>query len=418
MKKIRDVVHGFVDLDEQEIDIINHPYFQRLRRVKQLSLTDMVYPGANHTRFEHSIGVMQMVSDMYDSIVKKDANLELLRSVYSVNDLGLERYRKIIRLAALLHDIGHPPFSHSGEMLMPLLPKEHSKYISEGNKRYEHEEYSIAAIKTVFRDIIEKHPISNNYQIHAEEVTYLLGDQQAKVFSGLLLLWKQLISGQLDADRADYLLRDSAHLGVAYGIYDKNSLIKYMTLGRFKDTGDIVIAVEDKAWHVAESLVLARYQMFTQVYFHKVRRIYDYHITCATKEILKKLKCKDAYYPTPSKINSYLKFDDWTIYANLQKGFGGAHGEIILNRQHYKCIYETQLIPTKTDNSRIKKLFEEYTKANKDFYIDDITNAYWYKREKDIYISENGYVNMLSNKSQIVKAMISNPEQKRFYHER
>ena len=93
LKKLRDVVYGFIFLDEQECAIIDHPVFQRLRRIKQLSLTDMVYPGACHTRFEHSIGVMQMATDMFNCIVTNNSNL--LREYFLINDDGIKRYRKI-----------------------------------------------------------------------------------------------------------------------------------------------------------------------------------------------------------------------------------------------------------------------------------------------------------------------------------
>lgn len=163
--EIRDVVYGFIQLDEQEWDIINHPVYQRLRRIKQLSLTDMAYPGAVHTRLEHSIGVMQMATDIYNSIISKRRARALLSEQYYLDAGGFDRYRKVIRLAALLHDIGHSPFSHTGENLMPL------KKASDG-KRYEHEEYSIAIIKTYFREIIEEHPINANYKISVEEVSW------------------------------------------------------------------------------------------------------------------------------------------------------------------------------------------------------------------------------------------------------
>lgn len=236
--EIRDVVYGFIQLDEQEWDIINHPVYQRLRRIKQLSLTDMAYPGAVHTRLEHSIGVMQMATDIYNSIISKRRARALLSEQYYLDAGGFDRYRKVIRLAALLHDIGHSPFSHTGENLMPL------KKASDG-KRYEHEEYSIAIIKTYFREIIEEHPINANYKISVEEVTALLGDPTKCAFQGILLLFKGIISGQLDADRADYLLRDSIHTGVNYGLYDKNRLINCIDIGQMPDTDALVLAVQD-----------------------------------------------------------------------------------------------------------------------------------------------------------------------------
>ncbi len=408
-KKIRDPIYGFIYLDEQECAIIDHPVFQRLRRIKQLSLTDMVYPGASHTRFEHSIGVMQMATDMFDTIVAKKK--QFLEKELSLFDVGLQTYRKIIRLAALLHDIGHAPFSHSGEDLMPLLPPTHSKYIADKEKRFEHEEYSITIIKAVFKQLIEEHRVNENYRVKVDDVTALLGDTTVKLKASSLL-WKELISGQLDADRADYLLRDSIHLGVSYGIYDRNRLVSCMTIGK-TETAAPVLAIEEGGWHIAESLVIARYQMFSQVYFHKVRRIYDYHIACATKEILKYYEIKDGCYPSPFNIDEYLKFDDWLIYAALKEGLGGEHGEIILNRKHYKCISQTQLIPTKEEEAEIKRLKEKYQEG--EYYLDDKSSTSWYKLDKDILIWDEKQIRSLSEKSNIVKSMLEKPRLQRFY---
>jgi HD superfamily phosphohydrolase len=116
--EIRCPVHGFVGLTEFERRIVDTPEFQRLRRIKQLSWTDYIYPGATHSRFEHSLGVMQVATRLFDAIV--DTSDTLLRRVYSYNDTGFARSRQIVRLAALLHDIGHPPFSHATETLLPM----------------------------------------------------------------------------------------------------------------------------------------------------------------------------------------------------------------------------------------------------------------------------------------------------------
>ena len=418
MKKIRDIIYGFVLLDEQECDIIDHPVFQRLRRIRQLSLTDMVYPGATHTRFEHSIGVMKMVSDMFDCIVQNESNRQLLKDVYLLKDSGIEKARKIIRIAALLHDIGHAPFSHAGEDLMPFLPNTHVKYIEGSNQKYTHEDYSIAVIKDIFKTLIEDHPqIRHNYPIKIEEVTALLGDRTAS-FNSLTLLWKQLISGQIDADRADYLLRDSIHLGISYGLYDRSRLINSLVLGRNTETDDLTLAIEEKSWHIAESLVLARYQMFSQVYFHKVRRIYDYHIQEATKEILRYKRNGVGLYPTPTtyELEEYLKFDDWEIYSALKNGIAGEKGNIILERKHFKCIYTSQLMSTAEDEGKIIELKEKF--KDQSFYLDDTAFTSWYKinADADVRIYGNGRFQYLSEKSAIVKAMSGKSVlQKRFY---
>ena len=404
--EMRDVVSGFIKFDTQEREIINHPAFQRLRRIKQLALTNMVYPGAEHTRFEHSLGVMQMATDMYDCITEKSTYL--LEHCLSMDPAGTQRWRKVIRLAALLHDVGHAPFSHAGEDLLPMNMK--------SDTRFTHEDYSIAIIKHCFKDIIETHPINNNYVIKVDEVTALLGDPSVKP-TALSLLWKELISGQLDADKADYLLRDSLHLGVNYGIYDKNRLTRCMGLG-ILETEAPIIAIQDGGWHIAESLVIARYQMFNQVYFHKTRRIYDHHLYKATKEILRRKGAE--YYPAPSDFRDFLEFNDWTMLGELSAKNGGEHGEIVLNRNHYRCELETGLSPTEEEEKDIIKIQENFEKDGKKTFLDDKATTSWYKFEKDIYIFDKKTYKTkpLSTESNIVKSMVSIPRLRRLYVER
>ena len=407
--EIRDVIYGFVSLDDQECAIVNSPEFQRLRRIRQLSLTEMVYPGANHTRFEHSLGVMQMATDMYEALVK---NSSALIKELGLDDSGIKRWRKVIRLSALLHDIGHPPFSHSGEGLFVVNP--------ETGKAFDHEDYSIAIIKTKFKSHIEDHPINLNFGIKVDEVTALLGDTSnpENALNSFALLWKSLISGQIDADRADYLLRDSLHSGVNYGMYDKNRLIRCMVLGK-NDTDSIIASFENGGWHIAESLVIARYQMFTQLYLHKTRRIYDYHITEATKEVLKTLGYSDARYPSLEQIDDYLKFDDWTIWGSIKNGMGKTHGDIVLNRKHYRCIYETSLVPTDEENEKLEKLIMEQETQGKSFYLDEKATTKWYKIDKDIPICDEStrYTKPLSEMSSIIKSLTAAPQIKRLYIE-
>ena len=410
--EIRDIVYGFIQLDQQEWDIINHSVYQRLRRIKQLSLTDMVYPGAVHTRFEHSIGVMQMASDIFDSIVGKKRTKQLLADRYNLTDPGLERYRKLIRLAALLHDIGHSPFSHAGENLMPL---------KDGKNRYKHEAYSIKIIETYFIDLIEKHPINSNFHIRTDEVTALLGGDRSKCsFDGILVLFKEIISGQLDADRADYLLRDSIHTGVSYGMYDKNRLINCIDIGQMAETGDPVLAIQEGGWHIAESLVLARYQMFSQMYFHKTRQAYDGHISRAVKAILESVFSQyHGCYPDLEHIEEYVQLDDWQMYGWLKEGRGGINGSRIINREHYRHIFATSMIPTPEELQELEEKTAGLKEAGVDYFISEAKTS-WYKMDKDIWIcnESNGMVKELSAVSPIVKSMVSAPRMKRLYVEK
>lgn len=410
LAEIRDVVYGFVQLDdredEQELEIINHPFFQRLRRIKQLSMTDMVYPGAGHTRFEHSLGVMQMATELFDSITHKREATNILRDDLHINWDGIKRARKVVRLAALLHDVGHPPFSHTGESTMPFIPE--SPKI-----KYTHENYSIAIIKKYFSSIIEDNP---NYGISTDEVTALLGDTSAKPTKNLI--WKDLISGQLDADRSDYLLRDSIHLGVSYGLYDKDRLINCITIGKDSEMdGSPRMAIEYGGWHIAESLIIARYQMFSQVYYHKTRRAFDYHLGEAVKSVLENMGLQNGTYPPPDRLDDYLDYDDWKMCGAIKAGLGGEHGKIILDRTPYHSIEESNDPPTEENLRKIDGLKDKYQKLGIPYWVDDHANASWYKLGKDIPIRQkNGdKIIPLSTLSKIVSAMAAKSNIVRFY---
>lgn len=411
----RDVIYGFITFDDWEREVINHPVFQRLRRIKQLSLTDMVYPGANHTRFEHSLGVMHLATLFFDNILIK--RRQFLEKELRFDEAGLRRDRRILRFAALLHDIGHSPFSHAGEELMPYIPKGHPKYEEGKDKRFSHEDYSIAIIKAFFRDIIEEHEENENYNIKVEDITALLGDETVKPKRSLI--WKNIMSSQLDADRADYLLRDSTHLGIRYGIYDKDRLVNTVSIAKDQETYGTNLVVEEGGWHVAESLVIARYQMFTQVYFHKTRRAYDHHIESAIKAILQENE-KSGFFPLPDSeenLKKYIDYDDWKIYGLIKEGMGGDDGEVILKRIHDKCVYETGEVP---DEDELKRFEDVWNEFRDEISFDDSPDKSWYKTGKeDILIlcnpnNEDEQLKPLSSISSIVRAM-QPIKQKRLY---
>ena len=220
----------------------------------------MVYPGASHTRFEHSIGVMHVVTRMFKNIRLRSG--DILTNELNYTDGGLDRVLALVRICSLLHDIGHGPFSHAAEELMPICEA--------SGKPYEHEAYSAEAV-TLMEDVIN-HPINKkNYGLTVQDIKdFLSGD----VSDEGSLLWRRLLSSQLDADRADYLLRDSHHIGVAYGRYDLDRLVSTLAVAIDPEMDAPVLAVEEGGWHASEGFILARYMMFTQVYFHKTRRAY------------------------------------------------------------------------------------------------------------------------------------------------
>ncbi|GAB6056296.1 HD domain-containing protein [Methanobacterium alkalithermotolerans] len=217
MKFIRDSVHGNLHINDLEIKLVDTPQIQRLRRIKQLGFTFLIYPGANHTRFEHSIGTMYLASQMADHL-----NLD-------------EDKKSILRICALLHDAGHGPFSHVSEAVLDDS----------------HEVLTSRVIKnSILGDII-----SENYDIN--DIIDIINGK------GVL---GQIISGELDVDRMDYLIRDSHYTGVAYGIIDIERLIYNMKL-------ENNLVLDKKGVQAAESTLVARYFMYPSVYQHHTTRI-------------------------------------------------------------------------------------------------------------------------------------------------
>jgi len=371
--EIRDPIHGFITLNEWERDIVNHPVFQRLRRIRQLGFTDMVYPAAMHNRFEHSLGMMQVATRMFDHIREKRG--DFLKSELNYNDDGLGRDRVLIRLSGLLHDLGHAPFSHATEGLM-------DKDLSTG-KTFKHEHYSAAIVRFLMQDVIENHKFNQNYHIKAKEISdFLIGEASI----GRSLLWRCLVSGQLDADRADYLLRDSYHIGVAYGKYDLPRLIATLTVAIDPETSSAILAVEEGGEHAAEALIIARYMMFAQVYFQHTRRAYDQHSVEAIKLILtdfqrySDLVNKSAFPPPTCKthIEDYLKWDDWRVLGSISEGKAGEHGCILLERKHFRSVFETPEIPSTADQEFAKEIQEAL--GDNIGFVDCASNS-WYRFE-------------------------------------
>lgn len=400
MKKfeIRDPIYGFITLNEWEREIINHSVFQRLRRIRQLSLTDMVYPGATHTRFEHSLGVMHLATLMYDAIISNEDNKKILEEMLSYNEIGLKKDRQLVRLSSLLHDVGHAPFSHASEEIMPIN--------GQTGKQYKHEDYTTAMIKGPLKSTIENHQINrNNFGITAEEVAGLI-EGNAKIL-GDRIFWKVIISSQLDADRGDYLLRDSHHIGVKYGVYDHSRLINTLALGVEPESEEVVLGVDEGGWHVAEAVVIARYQLFTQVYFHKTRRAYDYHLKEAMKTVL-----NDGKLPSPDNINEFIGLDDFTVWELFKNNSKNYNCISILDRKHNKVVYYTPETPDESDEKEIeekKKKLED----NNIWYYEDRAERLWYKlngdneEDKQVMIIKNRdkKARPLSNYSSIVSNM-------------
>ncbi len=220
-KIINDPLYGFISIPNELIyDIINHPYFQRLRRIKQLGMTDFVYPGALHTRFHHALGSMHLMNEAMSNLRIKGV------------DISEEEYNAAL-IAILLHDIGHSPFSHALE----------NELVSGLN----HEQISAIIMEELNRQF--------NGQL----------DLAIKIFAGLYerKFFHQLVSSQLDIDRLDYLNRDSFFTGVIEGKIGADRIIKLLNV--VKDE----LVVDEKGIYSIENFLSARRLMYWQVYIHK-----------------------------------------------------------------------------------------------------------------------------------------------------
>lgn len=275
-----------------------------------------------------------MATRLFESVLRNSR--EVLQSEMKFTESELDRSEQLVRLAALLHDVGHSPFSHASEDLFPFRDEK-------PGKRYVHEEYSSSIILHELAEVIEGANENCNLGIKAREVANLI---EGSSNAGKDLFWKDLISGQMDADRMDYLQRDSYHLGVQYGRFDFNRVASCLVAVPGDSERSPRIGIEEGGWRAAESLILARYSMFTQVYFHKTRIAYDCHLAGAMKNIL-----PSGVFPKPSpgEVKDFLKWDDWRVQGALADGQGGEHAGRLLERRHYRRVFGNPEVSTNAD---------------------------------------------------------------------
>lgn len=314
--KIRDPLYGYIWVTDDELQIIDTPIFQRLRRVNQLALTKYVYPTAEHSRFVHSLGAMHCATQIFTGILNNTHSYHGIRAIDSANMLRRLRY------AALLHDIGHIAFSHAAEKLI-LNPLQH-----------EHLGQFIIANYS---------PISSILGEHIKPVISILADSVTQ--DNRLL--HQIISGHLDADRADYLMRDSHACGVKYGEYDFE---RYMqAFGAINESNELKLFVHERDIFVIESFLVARHHYNMQVPYHRTRMGYDIILGRFLKEFLP--KCDDAKLGLTVEEGAYTKvdlqkfefFDDYSVFNHIkhEARTGNLWANMLLRQGHLCPVYDT-----------------------------------------------------------------------------
>ena len=303
-KNIRDPIHGFVGVTQKELSLLDTYPMQRLRRIKQLACADLIYPSAVHTRFEHSIGTLYVADKMAERI-------------------GLDDHqREVIRLASLLHDVGHGPFSHVFDAILSIA----------NQKGVGHEEITV--------DLIKKVP----------EVVDILGDS----YEDVLMLFedpeiesvlKEILSSEIDADKLDYLQRDSYHAGVTYGFFDfKRILLKLL---KIENNSESHLAVDVKGADALENFRLAKLSMHKQVYQHNVRAITDAMIIRMGELAMRNNTISVSKLRTPmceSGISEFLQMDDISFLKYmLEEDIVSEFAKRLLVRNLFKVGFEVPM---------------------------------------------------------------------------
>lgn len=271
---IKDELYGTIEFDDLEKRIIDTPDFQRLRRIKQMSFTNLVYPGANHTRFEHSLGCAHL-----SSVISEKLGME-------------EETKRKVKLFGLLHDIGHTAFSHEGEDILAPFIGDHEKL---GEERIR---------KGPVADVL-----SENYR--PSEIVDLAKQKEG-----------QIVEADIGADRMDYLKRDALNTGVAYGVIDIDRIVHTLELSG-KD-----LVISEGGLEAAESLLVGRFMMFSAVYLHRTVRI-------ATAMLYRALSLSlDDGAVVPADFRSLS--DDDALSAMQRSARAKPYVEGLLNRKLFK----------------------------------------------------------------------------------
>lgn len=344
--EIRDPVHGTIVIEDAEVKVIESPQFQRLRLIKQLGFAEFSFPGATHNRYLHSIGVCHLAGQVFDAVF----------SDFKFSKQATKgRLRQVFRLAALLHDIGHGPLSHTTEEVMPPLADlkvaayAKLKTPPPVGLQANHEDYTIKILTDsgLTQIMREAFPDIDPFMVAC------LIDQRLTLTEDFFIdqgfdfrpILSQLVSSELDCDRMDYLVRDSYFCGTNYGKVELGWLIANMNFHQVD--GQLHLALNRRAIYTFDDFLISRHHMHLMVYFHHKAIVYE--------EMLGRyLTSKDCTYRLPADLDSYLHATDYSLYEHLAS-VQNKWAKRIAERRPFKVLSE---IHSTTESPRPQKMVD------------------------------------------------------------
>lgn len=365
--EIRDVIHGSVSISRDELSIIDSPFFQRLRQIKQLGFGEYSFPSATHNRYIHSLGAMHTATRAFESIFGRDEGAFSGAPSELIPTQAFCRFRAALRLASLLHDIGHGPLSHTTEFAMPEVRMLHVPGITEpveASRKATHEDYTLKIIlDSSLTPLIERAGAAWGFQprhvaaliepsigLPSDDFFFERVEGERVDFRPIL---RQLISSELDADRMDYLRRDSLHAGVSYGHFDFDWLVGNLTF-HIRDSV-CYLTLQHRALYSFEDFLISRFHMFLMVYFHYKSVVFDAMLS-------EYFASPDCDYALPSDIEKYREANDSHLYSHLARS-PDEWARRISEKRPYRMLIELHSgIPATKTAARAQELLLESTR--------------------------------------------------------
>lgn len=343
--RIRDPIHGSITVSDEEARVIDSRTFQRLRHVRQLGFGDLAFPGATHTRHAHSLGAMHVASRLFDAITARS----------SLSARERERLRAAVRLAVLCHDIGHMPLSHASESIAPPRAKlALPAWLGAREGQATHEDFTaMLLVSSELRKTIDEAyaPLGIDAALVASLVMGVSPPGTANFAVGGVdwtPVLRAIVSGELDADRMDYLLRDSFYTGVNYGRYDLDWILQ--NLSAVEREGRMVLALSKAAVFAFEDFLLSRYHMFLSVYFHHTSVSFDWMLKRYYEEA-------PGEFEVPADPEAFLECDDMALHVRLRRSKND-WAQRIAHRRGYKRVAQFTERDEAYDLSQLSKALD------------------------------------------------------------